>query len=178
MKSFILGTALAAMILPAAAPALAQQGYSRGDRDDRGDNGRGRGDDRQNGRRDDRGGPRGNDRGNDRGRGGQDWQSYRNYDWNRPDQRYGGYDAARYYRDGNYSERRIGRNDRIYRGGNGRYYCRRTDGTTGLIVGGALGGLLGNSLANGRSSTVATLLGVGGGALLGQSIDRGNVRCR
>ncbi len=60
----------------------------------------------------------------------------RNYDWNRPDPRYGGYDASRYYHPGNYRERRLGRNDRIYRGGDGRYYCRRTDGTTGLIVGG------------------------------------------
>jgi hypothetical protein len=163
MKTFLLGAALAAMTLPLAAPVLADppRDHGRGDhRDDRHDNGRGWG----------RGG-------NDRGNG---WQNYRNYDWNRPDRSHGGgYDAARYYRDGRgYQERRIGRNDRIYRGSNGRYYCRRTDGTTGLIIGGALGGLLGNSLASGGSSTVATLLGAGGGALLGQSIDRGNVRCR
>jgi hypothetical protein len=111
------------------------------------------------------------DRGHDRGR-------HHGYDWNRPDPRYGSYDARRYYRQGNYRERRLGRNDRIYRGSDGRYYCRRSDGTTGLIVGGVLGGLLGNALDNGRSSTLGTLLGAGGGALLGRSIDRGNVRCR
>jgi hypothetical protein len=107
-----------------------------------------------------------------------DWRRGRDYDWNRPDPRYRNYDASRYYRQGNYRERRLARNDRIYRGSNGRYYCRRTDGTTGLIVGGVLGGLLGNSLGNGRSDTLATLLGAGGGALLGREIDRGNVRCR
>ena len=170
MKTFILGAALAAMTLPLAAPALADP-QGRSFNDDRG-NGYDRSDNRGRGR-DDRG--RNNGRGNDRGRG----NDFRNYDWNRPDKSYGGYDAARYYRDGRgYQERRIGRNDRIYRGNNGRYYCRRDDGTTGLIIGGALGGLLGNTLANGRSSTVATLLGAGGGALLGRSVDRGNVRCR
>ena len=167
MKKLILGAALAAMSLPVAAPALADPpGWSHaGGRDDRG---RGRDDDRRGG----------NWQGN-RDRADNNARGYRNYDWNRPDRRYGNYDAARYYRDGRgYQERRLSRNDRIYRGGNGRYYCRRDDGTTGLIIGGALGGLLGNTLANGRSTTIATLLGAGGGALLGQSVDRGNVRCR
>jgi hypothetical protein len=113
-------------------------------------------------------------------RDGSDWQRARNYDWNRPDRRYGSYDASRYYHrdDRRYRERRLGRNDRIYRGSNGQYYCRRNDGTTGLIVGGVLGGLLGNALDGGRSSTLGTLLGAGGGALLGREVDRGNVRCR
>jgi len=108
-----------------------------------------------------------------------DWRQYRRYDYNRADPRYGNYDPARYYRDGRYyRERRLGRNDRIYRGYDGRYYCRRSDGTTGLIVGGVAGGLLGNAITNGGSTTLGTLLGAGAGALLGQSIDRGNVRCR
>jgi hypothetical protein len=107
-----------------------------------------------------------------------DWRRGSSYDWNRPDPRYRNYDAARYYRQGNYRERRLARTDRIYRGNNGRYYCRRKDGTTGLIVGGVLGGLLGNTLASGGSNTLATLLGAGGGALLGREVDRGNVRCR
>jgi len=116
----------------------------------------------------------GNHHGWDKGRG-----NPHHWDWNRPDPRYGRYDAAHYYRpSGHYAERRLTRYDRIYRGYDGRYYCRRSDGTTGLIVGGVLGGLLGNTLADGHSSTLATLLGAGGGALLGRSIDRGNVRCR
>ena len=54
-----------------------------------------------------------------------DWRSYRNYDYNRSDPRYGNYYADRYYRTGNYRERRLTRRDRIYRGSNGRYYCAR-----------------------------------------------------
>jgi hypothetical protein len=108
-----------------------------------------------------------------------DWRQYRSYDWNRtePGQRY--YYADRYYREGgSYRPYRLSRNDRVYRGNDGRYYCRRSDGTTGLIAGAALGGLLGNSLSNGRSATFGTLLGAAGGAVLGSSIDRGRVVCR
>src|SRR3546814_2433193 len=42
----------------------------------------------------------------------------------------GGWYADDHYRDGNYRERRLGRNDRVYRGRDGRYYCKRSDGTT------------------------------------------------
>jgi Ni/Co efflux regulator RcnB len=106
-----------------------------------------------------------------------DWRTYRNYDYNQPPG--SDYYADHYYRDGRYyQERRLSRNDRVYRGSNGRYYCRRSDGTTGLIVGGAIGALLGNSLSNGRSGTFDTLVGAGAGAALGSSIDRGSVRCR
>lgn len=108
-----------------------------------------------------------------------DWREYRRYDWDRHDPRYGGYYADRYYRDGRYYQpRRLSYNDRIYRGRDGRYYCRRSDGTTGLIIGAALGGLLGNRIAPGDSRTVGTILGAGAGALLGREIDRGEVRCR
>jgi hypothetical protein len=108
-----------------------------------------------------------------------DWREYRRYDYNRLPPGQQQYYADRYYRDGrNYRERRLTRNDRIYRGSNGRYYCRRNDGTTGLIIGGVAGGLLGNALDGGRSSLLGTVLGAGGGALLGREIDRGGVRCR
>lgn len=96
----------------------------------------------------------------------------RDYRWN-GDQR--DWDASRSYREGNYRERRLSRNDRIYRGRDGRTYCRRNDGTTGLVVGGLAGGVLGNVVGGG---TLGTLLGAGGGALLGRSVDRGKVRCR
>src|ERR1700684_2036245 len=106
-----------------------------------------------------------------------DWHTYRNYDYNRPPNP--PYYADQYYRAARYyQERRLSRNDRSYRGRDGRYYCRRSDGTTGLIVGGAIGALIGNSLSSGRSSVLGTLLGAGAGAALGSSIDRGNVRCR
>ncbi|MDG5488322.1 glycine zipper 2TM domain-containing protein [Sphingomonas sp. FW199] len=91
----------------------------------------------------------------------------------------GDWDAARYYRDDpRYSERRLGRNDAIYRGRDGRYYCRRDDGTSGLIIGGVAGGVLGNIIAPGGSKTIGTILGGAAGAVLGQQVDRGDVRCR
>lgn len=105
---------------------------------------------------------------------------YGNYDYNRPDPSYGGYYADRYYRDDRrYRERRLSRNDRVYRGQDGRFYCRRSDGTTGLIVGGVAGGVLGNIIAPGGSETIGTLLGAAAGAAVGASVDRNqDVRCR
>lgn len=68
--------------------------------------------------------------------------------------------------------------DQIYRDANGNYYCRKPDGTTGLIVGGLAGGILGNIIAPGGSKTLGTILGAGAGALAGTAIDRNNIRCR
>lgn len=58
------------------------------------------------------------------------------------------------------------------------YYRRdcRSGGTTGLIVGGAAGALLGREIDGGRDRTTGTVLGAGAGALLGREIDR-NSRC-
>ncbi len=92
-----------------------------------------------------------------------------------------GYDPARYYRAGpNYQERVLASDDRVYRGNDGKYYCKRNDGTTGLIIGAAGGGILGNVIDGGRSRTVGTLIGGALGALAGKSIDQQNsqVRCR
>ena len=93
----------------------------------------------------------------------------------------GGYDPARYYRDGPaYQERVLSTNDRVYRGNDGRYYCKRNDGTTGLIIGAAGGGILGNVIDGGHSRIVGTLLGGAVGALAGKAIDQNSshVRCR
>lgn len=107
------------------------------------------------------------------------------YDYDRPDPRHGGYYADNYYRDDKrYRERRLSNNDRVYRGRNGNYYCRRSDGSTGLIIGGVAGGALGNVIAPGDSKTLGTVLGAVGGAVAGRAIDRGGskekdgVRCR
>jgi hypothetical protein len=83
------------------------------------------------------------------------------------------------YRDDHrHHERRIVRYDEaVYRGDDGRYYCHRSDGTTGLIVGGIAGGLIGSQLARGRSAALGTVLGVGAGALIGQAIERDRVYC-
>lgn len=109
-----------------------------------------------------------------------DWRDYRHYDYNRPEKRYGDrYYADRYYRDGRYyKQRRLTYNDRIYRGNDGRYYCRRNDGTTGLIIGAIGGGVLGNIIAPGDSKTLGTIIGGGLGAVVGRSIDRDGVSCR
>lgn len=104
---------------------------------------------------------------------------WRQYDYNRPDPNYGGYYADHYYReDTRHRERRLSRNDRLYRGQDGRYYCRRSDGTTGLVIGAIAGGVLGNVIAPGGSETLGTILGAGAGAIAGRAIDRNDVRCR
>lgn len=89
-----------------------------------------------------------------------------------------GYDAARYYRPGNYQERVVSADERVYAGNDGRYYCKRSDGTTGLIVGGLGGGVLGNVIAPGGSKTLGTILGGGLGAVLGNAIGNDNNRTR
>ena len=69
------------------------------------------------------------------------------------------------------------RNARSWRGNDGREYCRKSDGTTGLIIGGAAGALLGREIDGGRDRTLGTVLGAAGGALLGKEVDSGTV-CR
>lgn len=107
-----------------------------------------------------------------------DWRKYSQYDYNRYEPGYRTYDAQRYYRsDSSYQPYTLSQNDRLYRGNDGRYYCRRKDGTTGLIVGAAVGGLIGNQIGRGRSNLLGTLIGAGAGAALGREVDRGRVRC-
>lgn len=111
--------------------------------------------------------------------GGPGSATYAAYDYDRPDPAYGGYYADRYYRDDpRYRERVLADNDRVYVGQDGRYYCRRSDGTTGLIVGGIAGGALGAAVTSGRSELLGVLLGAAAGAAAGNAIDRRNVRCR
>ncbi len=83
------------------------------------------------------------------------------------------YDSRGHY----HQPRAIGHDDHVWRGKDGRYYCRRDNGTTGLIIGGALGALAGRQLDGGRDRTLGTILGAAGGGLLGREIDRGNLRC-
>ena len=89
------------------------------------------------------------------------------------------WDASKHYRhdERRYHPRPLGRNDRIYRGSDNRYYCKRDDGTTGLIVGGITGGVLGNVIAPGGSKTIGTIAGAGLGAIIGKTIDDGDIVC-
>jgi hypothetical protein len=104
--------------------------------------------------------------------------------WDRRDGRYdtrdGYWDPAPYYRrdDRRYRTRTLGRGDRIYRGSDNRYYCRRDDGTSGLIIGGIGGGVLGSIIAPGGSRTLGTIIGASAGAIIGRAIDHGDVVCR
>lgn len=82
-------------------------------------------------------------------------------------------DRGRYY-----EPRRVSRNDRVWRGDDGRYYCKRDNGTTGLIIGAAGGALLGREVDGGNDRTLGTILGAAVGGLLGREIDRGEARCR
>ncbi|WP_084653323.1 glycine zipper 2TM domain-containing protein [Edaphosphingomonas haloaromaticamans] len=89
------------------------------------------------------------------------------------------YDASRHYRDDpRYEERRLSDRDEVYRGSDGRYYCKRSDGTTGLIIGAASGGILGNIIDGGRHRGAGTLIGGALGALAGRSIEQNDIRCR
>jgi hypothetical protein len=106
------------------------------------------------------------------------WQGYHRYDYGHPAPGQQHYYANQYYRSGSYYQpRQLGPGDRIYRGQDNRYYCRRSDGTTGLIIGGLAGGTLGSTISPGGSQTLGALLGGALGAILGQSIDRGGVTC-
>lgn len=86
---------------------------------------------------------------------------------------------ARIYDDRGYylEPRRLSRGDRIWRDGD-RYYCRRDNGTTGLVIGAGVGALIGRTVDTRGDRTVGTLLGAIGGGLLGREIDRGELRCR
>ena len=92
------------------------------------------------------------------------------------DDPYDGY-YERQYRAGTYDPYPLSRNDRIYRGSDGRYYCQRRDGTIGLVVGAGVGALLGNLIAPRGSNTIGTIIGAAGGAAIGYAIERGEMRC-
>jgi hypothetical protein len=104
------------------------------------------------------------------------YNQYRDrYDRRYDDRRY---DNRRYNDRRGYRDERVYRNTRTWRGNDGRYYCRKKNGTTGLIIGGAAGALLGREIDGGRDRTLGTILGAGAGALLGREVDRGGSRCR
>jgi len=69
---------------------------------------------------------------------------------------------------------------RYWRGNDGRYYCKKGNGTTGLLIGGAAGALVGRAIDTHGSRTTGTIVGAAAGALLGREIDRNRraARCR
>lgn len=88
--------------------------------------------------------------------------------------RYRTYDDRGYY----VQPRRISRNSRMWRGRDGRYYCKRDNGTTGLVIGAGVGALAGHELAGRGDRTLGAILGGAVGAVVGREIDRGSLSCR
>ena len=79
---------------------------------------------------------------------------------------------SRYYDNGGYYH------GPTWRGRDGRMYCRRSNGTTGLIVGGAAGALVGRAVDTRGNRTTGTVIGAALGALLGREVQKGRSRCR
>jgi outer membrane lipoprotein SlyB len=74
--------------------------------------------------------------------------------------------------------RRTDNGIRYWQGNDGRTYCKKPNGTTGLLIGGVAGALVGRSIDTRGDRTAGTLLGAAGGALLGREIERSSARCR
>jgi outer membrane lipoprotein SlyB len=66
----------------------------------------------------------------------------------------------------------------MWQDSHGRWRCKRSNGTTGLIVGAAGGALVGRAIDTRGERATGTILGAAAGALLGRSIERGRTRCR
>jgi Glycine zipper 2TM domain len=66
---------------------------------------------------------------------------------------------------------------REWRGRDGRTYCRKSDGTVGLVVGGAAGALVGRAVDTRGERATGTILGAAAGALLGREVARKR-KCR
>ena len=73
-------------------------------------------------------------------------------------------------------------NGPTWRDRRGRYRCRRSNGTTGLIIGAAGGALVGRAIDTRGERTTGTIVGAVAGALVGREVDRnrsrGGRRCR
>jgi outer membrane lipoprotein SlyB len=92
--------------------------------------------------------------------------------------RSGYYDHGRYEQ--TYRGDRYGRYDNRYYGRSVRYDGRRCSGTTGTVVGGVAGALLGREVTRdryrGRSGTTGTILGGAIGALAGRAVQKSGCR--
>lgn len=89
------------------------------------------------------------------------------YGYNSYPQSYSGPYSRYYNQQGYYS-------GPTWRGNDGRYYCRRSDGGTGTLVGGAAGALIGSQVAGRGDRTIGAILGGAIGAVIGREVERGN----
>ena len=69
---------------------------------------------------------------------------------------------------------------KVWRDAHGRLRCKRSNGTTGLIVGAAGGARVGRAIDTHGERATGTILGAAAGALLGREVERSRsrVRCR
>lgn len=67
--------------------------------------------------------------------------------------------------------------NQVWQGRDGRYYCRRGNGTTGLVIGAAGGALIGRAIDSHGERTTGTILGAAAGALLGREVQR-SMKCK
>lgn len=79
----------------------------------------------------------------------------------------------RYYNNGYYT-------GPVWRDSRGRYRCRRSNGTTGMIIGAAGGALIGRAIDTRGERTTGTIVGAVAGALVGREVQRSRStrRCR
>jgi len=83
-----------------------------------------------------------------------------------------------YDHDPDYDRDRSGEGE-TWQGADGQLYCRRSNGTTGTIIGAGLGALIGRGIDSGHNRGAGTIIGALAGALLGRAAERSNapVRC-
>ena len=66
---------------------------------------------------------------------------------------------------------------RMWQDSQGRWRCKRSNGTTGLIIGAAGGALVGRAIDTHGERATGTILGAAAGALVGRQIQRSTVHC-
>jgi hypothetical protein len=64
-----------------------------------------------------------------------------------------------------------------WRGNDGRTYCRKSDGTVGLVIGAAGGALVGRAIDTRGERATGTIVGAAAGALIGREL-ASKRRCR
>jgi hypothetical protein len=109
--------------------------------------------------------------GPDEGYGGKDqWAGDTDYAEAYPDDGYAAHDDPA-------QDPPAGHEGETWQGRDGRSYCRRSDGTTGLIVGAGAGALVGRGFDTRGDRGAGTILGAIFGALLGSAVER-SARCQ
>jgi outer membrane lipoprotein SlyB len=78
---------------------------------------------------------------------------------------------------GRYIQPRAVSRNQVWRGNDGRYYCRRQNGTVGLVLGAAGGALVGRAIDTHGDRAVGTIVGAAAGALLGREAEK-QIRCQ